>query len=150
MLADPGPGSPGHQRGQKILWKDPALREAPRPCSVGLCWAEGGCGRAHLQVGEVPGAVVLLAALPGERGPEVHLDQLPVRAEADVAEDAGEGRETTLVWPIPPSAHHLPPGLRGHLHGGPSSSCLLCHHCAALGLDSRHLDWAWPASVFGL
>lgn len=62
-------------------------------------WRDGVCGwrgctsrgRAHLQVGEVPGAVVTLAAPPGEPGPEVHLDQLPVRAEADVAEDAGEG-----------------------------------------------------------
>lgn len=120
MLADPGPGSPGHQRGQKILWKDPALREAPRPCSVGLCWAEGGCGRAHLQVGEVPGAVVLLAALPGERGPEVHLDQLPVRAEADVAEDAGEGRETTLVWPIPPAPITSPQASGATCTAGPA------------------------------
>lgn len=62
-------------------------------------WRDGVCGRrgcaargrAHLQVGEVPGAVVALIAPPGEPGPEVHLDQLPVRAEADVAEDAGEG-----------------------------------------------------------
>lgn len=67
-----------------------------------------GCGLAHLQVGEVPGAVVLLAARPGERRPEVHLDQLPVGAEADVAEDAGEGTrsgETALFGPRP----HLPP-----------------------------------------
>ena len=96
-----------HIRGRPAAWQD------------GVC-GQRGCparGRAHLQVGEVPGAVVILAAPPGEPGPEVHLDQLPVRAEADVAEDAGEGRrgrETALVQPAPqapPSPLRLPPTL---------------------------------------
>lgn len=72
-------------------------------CAPGPRCAPASAGpRAHLQVGEVPGAVVLLAARPSERGPEVHLDQLPVGAEADVAEDAGagdDGRETALFGP---------------------------------------------------
>lgn len=46
----------------------------------------------HLEVSEVPGAVVILTTLAGEGGPKVHLDQLPVRAEADVAKDP-EGRK---------------------------------------------------------
>lgn len=47
---------------------------------------------AHLEVSEVPGAIVILNTWPGEGGPEVHLDQLPVRAEADVTKDP-EGRK---------------------------------------------------------
>lgn len=67
---------------------------------VGTCeipWKrKGPCGcryMAHLEVSEVPGAVIILNTLPGERGAEVNLDQLPVRAEADVAKDP-EGRKT--------------------------------------------------------
>lgn len=97
------------RRGQKIQQEDrtsqapgalgsPSGGEAPVPHGTGDARQRRPplpallCALAHLQVGEVPGAVVLLAALPGERGPEVHLDQLPVGAEADVAEDAGKGR----------------------------------------------------------
>jgi hypothetical protein len=86
---------------------------------VGTCevpWKrKGPCGcrrMAHLEVSEVPGAVVILATLPGEGGPEVNLDQLPVRAEADVTKDP-EGRkkdtsdgpfpdDQTLRFPVPP------------------------------------------------
>lgn len=59
----------------EIPWK----RKGPRGC------------RAYLEVSEVPGAVIILNTLPGEGGTEVNLDQLPVRAEADVAKDP-EGR----------------------------------------------------------
>lgn len=98
-----------HIRGRLAAWQD------------GVC-GQRGCparGRAHLQVGEVPGAVVILAAPPGEPGPEVHLDQLPVRTEADVAEDAGEGRrgrETALVRPAPQAP---PSPLRASTHTFP-------------------------------
>lgn len=81
------------------------LRVELRPCR---CWGQkelqiraatgtrkGPCGcryMAHLEVSEVPGAIVILNTWPGEGGPEVHLDQLPVRAEADVTKDP-EGRK---------------------------------------------------------
>lgn len=100
---DPGPGRPG---GPASPAGGPTSGEAGSLAGWGFC-GQRGCparGPAHLRVGKVPGAVVILAALPGEPGPEVYLDQLPVRAEADVAEDAGEGRrgqETALVWPAP-------------------------------------------------
>lgn len=91
-----------------------AAGERGGPC----CW--GGLrsppGTAHLQVGELPGAVVLGAAGPGEGRPEVHLDQLPLGAVADVAEDArGEGGNLSPHWPgpaTPPSGHqaHTAPG----------------------------------------
>lgn len=52
---------------------------------------------AYLEVSEVPGAIVIFNTWPGEGGPEVHLDQLPVRAEADVTKDpGGERRKVTL------------------------------------------------------
>lgn len=57
---------------------------------------------AHLEVSEVPGAVVILATLPGEGGPEVHLDQLPVRAEADVTKDPeGRKKESHFTLALP-------------------------------------------------
>lgn len=81
--------APGTRMAHDILeWEEVGTCEAPwkrkEPC---------GCRRmAHLEVSKVPGAVVILATLPGEGGPEVNLDQLPVRAEADVTKDP-EGRE---------------------------------------------------------
>jgi hypothetical protein len=59
------------------------------------CGGSCRCILAHLEVGEVPGAVVVLTALPREGGPEVDLDQLPVGTEADVAEDPGERGDGT-------------------------------------------------------
>ena len=100
---DPGPGRP---EGPASPAGGPTSGEASSLAGWGFC-GQRGCparGLAHLRVGEVPGAIVILTAPSGEPGPEVHLDQLPVRAEADVAEDAGEGRrgqETALVWPGP-------------------------------------------------
>ena len=100
---DPGPGRP---EGPASPAGGPTSGEVSSLAGWGFC-RQRGCpawGLAHLRVGEVPGAIVILVAPPGEPGPEVHLDQLPVRAEADVAEDAGEGRrgqETALVWPGP-------------------------------------------------
>lgn len=51
---------------------------------------------AHLEVSEVPGAVIILNTLPGEGGTEVNLDQFPVRAEADVAKDPEGRKKDTL------------------------------------------------------
>lgn len=114
---DPGPGRP---EGPASPAGGPTSGEVSSLAGWGFC-RQRGCpawGLAHLRVGEVPGAIVILVAPPGEPGPEVHLDQLPVRAEADVAEDAGEGRrgqETALVWPGPqaPTGPLRPPPAPG-------------------------------------
>ena len=78
--------------GQKI----PGREDAQRLASVRFPGGGKGLRTAgyltHLEVSEVPGAVVILATLSGEGGPKVHLDQLPVRAEADVTKDP-EGRK---------------------------------------------------------
>lgn len=79
------------------FWRTPGgwVPTAPRGSAGRWRWPPPGAShaRAHLEVGEVPGAVVILATRPGEGRPEVHLDQLPIRAEADVAEDPGKGSQ---------------------------------------------------------
>lgn len=93
-------------RGGRGSGKTPWRRRGPWPCraEVGPREPPPRPRPAHLQVGEVPGAVVFLPAHPGEGGPEVHLDQLPVGAVADVAEDAGgKGQENALFAPVPSS-----------------------------------------------
>lgn len=111
-------GTGAGRRGSRGLPRAPAASRAGTP-------GGGGPACAHLQVGEVPGAVVLLATRPGERGPEVHLHQLPVGAEADVAEDAGgRGGGRTGKPPYlgrsPQSPRCRPPSLwpGPHLHCG--------------------------------
>lgn len=72
-----------------------------------MCERACSCVRAcYLQVCELPGLVVGLGAGPGEGLPEVHLDQLPVGAVADVSEHAGNteatpsaGRQVALRQP---------------------------------------------------
>lgn len=50
----------------------------------------------YLQVRELPGPVVVLGASLGEGLSEVHLDQLPVGAVADVSKHPGDSNRNNL------------------------------------------------------
>lgn len=64
--------------GARVAQKIPGREDAQRLTSMGFHGGGKGLGSAgcqtHLEVSEVPGAIVILATLPGEGGPEVHLD----------------------------------------------------------------------------
>lgn len=54
----------------------------------------------YLQVCELPGLVIQLSALTGERLPEVHFDQLPVRPVADVAKHTENTHTHSILFTV--------------------------------------------------